>query len=248
MATSGARRDHAKDAPNCRFCGGRTRFLGWRDGYPFRECEACGFWFTPWVGEAAMRRRYRGRESGSPPGGGWADPAFLAPALARLPPGPLTILDFGAGDSIVPDLLRGQGHRVMAVDLAPPRRPHPDRLTGPLEDLPLAPRSFDLLYAFQVFEHLPHPRPVLDRLMALSRDGGLVAVHTDMEMPERRHGVEGWWYVMPPEHCAFYRHRTFAAYAAATGHDLAYADAKLVLLRARHGQRRWRRRSASPTA
>jgi hypothetical protein len=57
---------------------------------------------------------------------------------------PLRILDFGCGQSLVPDMLRDEGHRVIAVDLAPPLRACPDRLTGPLDALDLAPRGFDL--------------------------------------------------------------------------------------------------------
>ena len=64
--------------------------------------------------------------------------------------------------------------------------------------LALAPDQFDLAFAFQVLEHLPEPRLVLDQLVRLTRPGGLVLVHTDMDTRERAGGFERWWYVTPP--------------------------------------------------
>ena len=37
----------------------------------------------------------------------------------------------------------------------------------------------------------------------------MIAIHTDMETPERENGLACWWYATPPDHCAFFRHRTF---------------------------------------
>lgn len=222
-------------SPACRICD--TTALtpaGVRKGHRFLECPACGFVFTPDVAPAAVAGRYEAVDAlvaeGLPPEG-WADLAFLEPALRRVEgQGPLRILDFGAGESAVPDLLRRRGHRVVAVDIAPPRRPHPDRLTGDIQDLDLPRDGFDLAYAYQVFEHLPHPRPVLDRLLALTRPGGLLAIHTDMEVPERARGVEGWWYVTPPDHCSFFRHRTFARALRDRPAKVVHAEAKMVVI------------------
>jgi SAM-dependent methyltransferase len=88
---------------------------------------------------------------------------------------------------------RAAGRPAVAVDLVPPLRPHPDRLTGDLLALRLAPGTFDLAFAFQVFDHLPEPRPFLNELLRLTRSGGLVLVHTEMETEERAHGFARWW-------------------------------------------------------
>jgi SAM-dependent methyltransferase len=212
----------------CRMCGNSDlRPVGTAAGFPFVECATCGFIFTPHLPDPnTAYEPPTGR-----PTGGWADTAFLEPALARLDTGKrLSILDFGAGESRVPGLLRARGHRVVAVDVLPPATPHPDRYTGAIETLNLAPARFDLVYAFQVFEHLPEPAPILTELLNLTKPGGLVQIHTDMEVAERAGDFTAWWYVLPPEHCAFYRHRTFAVFCRPTPHRLVWTDEKRVLI------------------
>ena len=115
----------------------------------------------------------------------------------------------------------------------PPLRPHRDRLTGSLEALGPLDGAFDLAYAFQVFEHLPEPRSTFDRLLYLTRPGGLVLIHTDMETPERAmNSFERWGYVTPPDHCAFFRHRTFEHLLGGdTPHVIVRKDAKSVIIR-----------------
>ena len=226
----------AKEAPaRCRMCEGHSRPLAVVSGYRFLECAHCGFVFAPAIRQDPMTRAYEagrhGPEDGAPDVG-WANLEFLEPALDRLGRREgLRILDFGCGQSHVPAVLRAQGHRVVAVDVAPPLEPHPDRLTGDLLALGLAPDRFDLAFAFQVCEHLPEPRPFLDELLRLTRPGGLVLVHTDMETEERASGFARWWYVAPPDHCAFFRHRTFETYLAGTPHRLSWRDPKALLIR-----------------
>lgn len=220
----------------CRVCAGRhLRAAGAVAGYQFVECLGCGFVFTPAITAAVAETWYGAGEQGArheaAPVQGWADPSFLEPALERLPSRPLRILDFGAGESVVPDLLRREGHEVIALDVSPPSRPHPQRLVGSLGEVRLPPESFDLVYAFQVFEHLPEPRPVLEDLLALVRPGGLFLVHTDMETPERAQGFEAWWYVSPPNHCSFFRHRTFEHLVSDRPDVLVWRDPKTVLIR-----------------
>jgi 2-polyprenyl-3-methyl-5-hydroxy-6-metoxy-1,4-benzoquinol methylase len=140
------------------------------------------------------------------------------------------VLDFGAGQSNLPDRLREVGHRVISVDMFPPRQPHPDRLTGALRELKLEANQFDLAYSYQVFEHLPHPAPELDELFRLTRPGAYVVIHTDMETDDRAGGFADWWYVMPPDHCCFFRHRTFKQYLQNTPHRLVAGTPHLVVM------------------
>ncbi|PRY05321.1 hypothetical protein CLV24_1301, partial [Pontibacter ummariensis] len=51
--------------------------------------------------------------------------------------------------------------------------------------------------------------------------------------PERDEGFLNWWYVLPPDHCAFYRHRTFEVYLQETGHKMTWKDKKRVILQKR---------------
>lgn len=229
----------------CRMCGSSELHpAGEVQGFAYVACADCGFVFTPEV----VREKVEQRPCFPPdqvPEQGWAAPDFLDPAFERLGPGrALRILDFGAGESMVPDALRRRGHRVIAVDLVPPRTEHPDRLTGSLISLNMAPDQFDLAYAFQVFEHLPEPAPILTELLRLTRPGGLVLIHTDMEVSERQEcAFTDWWYVMPPQHCAFYHHRTFEKFLEGTPHRITWRDPKRVMIEV-EGQRE--REIASP--
>ena len=226
-----------KQRARCRVCGSPAlASLGEVSGYEFVECGRCAFTFAPRLDRAFMAELYsagfHGPEDGAPEVG-WADPSFLVPALALLEGrGPLQVLDFGTGQSFIPDLLRADGHRVIGVDVVPPLRPHPDRLTGDLLELELDAGKFDLVFSFQVFEHLPEPMPCLRELLRLSRPGGLVLIHTDMETPEREAGFREWWYVLPPDHCCFYRHQTFETFLAGTPHRIVYRDPKCVIIEA----------------
>lgn len=219
--------------PVCRMCGSRRlRDLGQVKGYAFRVCRRCAFVFTPLEEREPMRANddafYR-----DAPEEGWAQGTlFLEPALERLGSRRLTILDFGTGKSHTPEDLRAEGHRTVAVDLRPPRMPHPDRLTGDVLHLPLNSGQFDLVYSFQVFEHLERPVPVLERLIELTRDEGLILIHTDMEVPEREScGFSDWWYVMPPQHCSYYRHQTFDVFFEGRREKVIWKDEKRVLIR-----------------
>jgi SAM-dependent methyltransferase len=221
----------------CRICESPALVAaGSVDSYRFVECTACGFVFCPQITSASMRELYsndyHGVDEGAPQTG-WADTSFLEPALARLRHlGSLTVLDFGTGQSTVPAWLRSQGHRVTAVDVAPPQQPHPDRLTGDLLALGLASDYFQLSYSYQVFEHLPDPLPYLREFLRVTAPGGLVLIHTDMETVDRPRHLQDWWYVTPPDHCAFYRHRTFEAILKHLPGQLVWVHPKMVLIQA----------------
>ena len=205
-------------------------------GIVFVTCCNCLFTFAPEIDAAAMERMYangfHGKQEGAPERG-WADASFLAPALSMADAPASRVLDFGAGESVVADVLRARGSRVIEVDVAPSAAPHRDRLTGSLFDLKLPRDSFNLVYSFQVFEHLPEPKPYLDELVEVAAPGGLVLIHTDMETEERSSGFSNWWYVMPPDHCSFYRHRTFEVFASTGGCEVTLREPKSVVLRKR---------------
>lgn len=227
----------AAHALRCRmYLGIDLQPTGTVSGFEFVTCAPCAFSFAPVIRPDTLQTAYSSgwhSHLDGAPQTGWANPSFLEPALqlvdtARV----LNILDFGTGHSLIPDILRSRGHRVTAVDIVPPAWPHPDRLTGLLLDLKLPAESFDLAFAFQVFEHLPEPRPILDELLRLTRPGGIVLIHTDMEVPDREQGIENWWYVTPPDRCSFFRHRTFDTVFRDTVHHVAWRDSKMIAIRA----------------
>lgn len=225
----------ATDDLRCRACGAPdVARLGRKDGYPFFECRRCAFIFIPSVERKAAEAHYcqpaASREE--VPEEGWSlEDEFLQPALERLGNGrPLKILDFGCGESRLPEQLRERGHRALGVDLMPPVQPHPDRLTGDVLQLSLAGGQFDLVYSYQVFEHLPEPRGVFRELVRLTARDGFLLIHTDMDTPQRAGGFFDWFYVMPPRHCSYYRLRTFEVLLEDQPAGVVWADPWSVLI------------------
>lgn len=222
----------------CPMCGtDRTASQGVIKDYIFKFCSNCEFIFCPEITPEYLSKQYangfHGPDDGAPKNGWSGDGSFLDPAFDALPKKEnLRILDFGTGQDDVPDRLRKKGHRTIAVDIAPPVRPHPDRLTGNLIELDLERNQFDLAFAFQVFEHLPEPRPLLKELLRLTRPGGVILIHTDMETPDREASrFEDWWYVAPPDHCSFYRNKTFKVFFKNTPHKVIYSDPTRVIVK-----------------
>lgn len=226
----------------CKCCAGPVKLLGSKDGFDFWECLQCRFVFTDGVQHQEMVEKYRtgyhGTLEGAPEEGWAMAGAFLQPAFALLS-GQLRILDFGCGQSCLPSLLRQQGHEVWGVDVTPPLRPGPQRLTGDIVEMDLSLGAFDLIYSFQVFEHLAEPRPVVRKLWELLAKDGLLLIHTDMEVKDREAGFLQWWYVLPPDHCSFYRHQTFERLMEDQPHEIVLKDEKMIILR--KGCREWTR-------
>ncbi|MEX2574939.1 MAG: class I SAM-dependent methyltransferase [Balneolaceae bacterium] len=175
---------------------------------------------------------YHNSEDGAPEKGWAYDTEFLKPAFQQMEDRKAKILDFGCGESKLPAALRDQGHQVTGVDIAPPLQKQENRLTGDILELCISENQFDLIYSYQVFEHIPDPLPILTELFRITKKGGFLLVHTDMEVPERfENGFRNWWYISPPDHCVFYRNRTFEVYLQDKPHELVYKDEKSVIMK-----------------
>lgn len=204
--------------------------------YQFRLCHRCLFIFCPTITNEYLAQLYAEGYHGPEEevhdrGGGEMD--FLEPALRLLPKTEnLVVLDYGTGKSTIAENLKTSIDKVVAIDIAPAVHAHPERLSDDLLKLQLEPDQFSLIFSFQAFEHLPQPRPVLDEFLRLAKPQGLILIHTDMETPEREsEGFENWWYVAPPDHCVFYRHKTFEVYLELKEAELVYKDPKCVIIR-----------------
>ncbi len=215
IATEGDEEEH------CRMCGsGGLRDLGRVDDHPYFECRRCRFVFSPDADEEARNRFVPAESEASE-----ADLAFLTPALRQLGAiAPLRVLGFGAGESIVPDLLRAHGHRVIAFDPAPSTRLEVDRVTGDIVELRMRPGQFDLVYADHVFEHITEPAEVLQELLRLTRTGGLVLIHTRLDDDHNESLSDA------ADLCAVYRHETFEQFLVETPHTIAHRDEQTVVI------------------
>ena len=122
-----------------------------------------------------------------------------------------TILDFGGGDGLLCRLLRDRGLDAHTVDdYATPTYAYQFR--GSLE------RQYDLITAFEVFEHLPNPSDALANLFD-TRPKFIIA-STEIYSGQDAN----WWYLCPSQgqHVFFYSSR--ALRSLAQHHRYSYYD------------------------
>lgn len=169
-------------------------------------------------------------------------------ALARIarharPPGRL--LDFGCGFGFFLDAARADGWDVAGLDPLPGHGAYArgalglDVVSDTLRPDAFPPASFDVITAFQVFEHLPDPRAELAALRRLLRPGGLVVVEVPnvatplvrLLGPRHRHFVA--------DHLWFFAPATLRRFLAAGGFDVLEVARPTRWLSARYLAARW---------
>ncbi len=213
----------------CRVCGyDATCLVGAKNGHRVRMCENCGLAFVSnwWTRDALKLCGPGPANAAQHSGHEYRSTDFLSFALDRLQGGnrKLNILDFGCGIGWLCDALRDEGHNVVGVDVVAPALTEKNRWTGDIRDFPVSRPEFDLVVSFQVFEHIPFPWEPLVKLLEVAKPGGLVVIHTNYVLPEKRENMLEWDYFIPPSHCSFYCHRTLGLIASSCGARSVYAD------------------------
>lgn len=151
------------------------------------------------------------------------DPAyrrFLArladPLLARLAPAARG-LDYGCGPGpALAAVLTEAGHSMALYD------PFFETDPAPLRN------TYDFITCTEVVEHFHHPAEEFDRLGAMLRPGGWLAVMTCFQTEDAR--FARWHYRMDPTHVVFYRPETFARIAELRGWSCTIPVKDVVLL------------------
>ena len=91
---------------------------------------------------------------------------------------PKNILEAGCGDGMTAHALTGYGHHLTLLDMEDWRDERAKNLTFHKVDinqsLEFHASTFDLIYSFNTFEHLPDPEFTLKELMRLCRPGGYI--------------------------------------------------------------------------
>jgi SAM-dependent methyltransferase len=153
-----------------------------------------------------------------------ADPRyrrFLArladPLVARLPRGS-SGLDYGCGPGpALSAMLRDAGHGVALFD--PFFRP----------DHSVLDRQYDFVTCTETAEHFHHPAGEFDRLMALVRPGGWLAIMTCFQTDDGRFAT--WHYRKDPTHVVFYREKTLRFLAVRRGWSCEVPVKDVALMR-----------------
>ncbi|TCM87112.1 class I SAM-dependent methyltransferase [Rhodovulum steppense] len=139
------------------------------------------------------------------------------PLIARLAPG-ASGLDYGCGPGpALAAMLCEAGHRVALYD--PFFAPDPAPLAA----------TYDFVTCTEVAEHFHRPAQEFDRLRALVRPGGWLALMTCFQTEDARFAA--WHYRKDPTHVVFYREETFRRLAATWGWACEVPVKDVALLR-----------------
>ena len=93
---------------------------------------------------------------------------------------------------------------------------------GVLEDVSLAPASFDVITLNDVIEHLVDPAGALTRLHGLLRPGGLIYLVTPNVESLSARLLRGYWWGLRPAHVYYFSPRTLTAMLEKTGFRIVW--------------------------
>lgn len=197
----------------CPVCRRLGKHYTTKNGFHVHRCPRCLMLYTPCMTPEIAGDQYYQMDLH------WLEGCVSEEILDRVlallcrfrePEQSINTLDFGTGNANLPRFLRGYGYNSLAVDIVKGRTVFPWwYYRGTIFDAAYPEGYFHLVTAIQVFEHLPDPAPVIEELFRITRPGGLIYIHTDMEVPEREADREEWYYIDPPHHCSIFRHHTF---------------------------------------
>lgn len=110
-------------------------------------------------------------------------------------------LDFGGGNGLMSKLLRAMNWQSSSFDPFFEPQAKPDVLS-----------KFNLITAFEVFEHHPHPHELINTLYSYLAPGGLILFTTLVSDREIVPGRElAWWYAAPRNgHISLYSSKSLA--------------------------------------
>jgi SAM-dependent methyltransferase len=134
-----------------------------------------------------------------------------------------SLLDVGSGTGEVLAAARTRGWRVQGVEPertgAQMAREHGlDVVVSGLEESGLPERSFDVVSAFHVLEHLPDSRSFLRTLARWARPGGFVVIEVpNWRSVQRRRLRQDWSNLRPGEHLVHFTPQTLSRAMRASG-------------------------------
>ncbi|MGZ5207034.1 MAG: class I SAM-dependent methyltransferase [Caldimonas sp.] len=188
-------------------------------------CDGCGFCFAPefsnWTFQEFERRIYNDQYERVDPDYKLARPAANANLLDQLlGSAKVTHLDYGGGSGLLSEHLRKKGWDSRTYD------PFVDR-NRLVRDL----GRFDLVTAFEVFEHVPDINVLFSDLQSLVKADGLIMFSTLLSDGEIARGRPlSWWYAAPRNgHISLFSSQSLRMCLNQRGFNLASASANLHL-------------------
>lgn len=179
----------------------------------YGRCESCGFVFSTHFDELTATEMaakiYNDDYVLVDPEFQFVRPHRTAAQLARISPyarGNISVLDFGGGRGELARLLREQGFQ------------HADFYDPFFGDAAVPERRYDLVTAFEVFEHTTDPLGTAAQAASFLSAGGFLLFST---LLQPRAALPSWWYIAPRNgHISI--HTRASLLAIATGLNLHY--------------------------
>ena len=176
----------------------------------YYRCDGCGFCFAPemaaWPAETFAEKVYNDGYGEIDPDYREARPLGNASYLLTLFPDftPRRHLDYGGGNGLLSRTLKKAGWNTTSYDPFVDTTVDPDALG-----------SFDLVSAFEVFEHVPDVNALLETLAYSMRENGILLFSTLVSdgaiVPD---GRLTWWYASPRNgHISLFSTASLAALA-----------------------------------
>jgi len=130
-------------------------------------------------------------------------------------------LDYGGGEGSLAHRLKGRAWKSTSYD--------------PFVNKGVSPESlgkFDLITAFEVFEHVPDPQVLMKSLAELLRPNGVILFSTLLSDGQIHQGQKlDWWYAAPRNgHISLYSRNSLYLLAQQHGFSLASRDAGLHIM------------------
>jgi hypothetical protein len=207
------------------------------DGVGLMECGQCGLLFKSRVPERAAFARVMGEAATAV----WKAKPGVHPALPMmepyLPKHRFDVLEVGASNGDLLAQLRPRADRLSALDVEafPSCK---EIVTGEYiigdVDRPLAwsGRPYDVLCAFDVFEHFFDARAAVSNILAMLTPGGRLIVETG-DWTTAADDLPGWYYCNLFEHHIFWSRTAFEF--ACAGHGLQLLSYAVVNHKGRRG-------------
>lgn len=113
--------------------------------------------------------------------------------------GDFKALDYGGGEGIFVRMMRDMGYNFYRHDV------YADNLYARFFDVKNTPKEtrFDILTAFEVFEHLSNPLGEIKKMLEYS---DIIFFSTELQPSAKLEELEEWWYIAPEtgQHVSFY--------------------------------------------
>lgn len=237
-----AANEAVESAARCRLCGSLARLVGARADVRLAACQRCAF-VSGFPTQQLEAKHYDGYHAGPAP----ADPIarydeWLSRAEAELGVGRLLEVGAGRGGLVRQALSRGwivSATELSSVGLSALRSMGVDFFAGDLLDAPFPERSYDLVVALELLEHIPDPTAYLRRLALLARPGGLLLLTTPNYGGLTRRMLGMRWRVIAAEHLGYFTASTLKPALVGAGFvPLAVVARSLDVTSWRRSQRR----------